>query len=568
MAGSGPTGVEATGQGRWLTVVGTNDVHGRLERVAVLGGFVRILRELRARDGGGVLLVDAGDMWQGTLVSNLGEGAAMVAAYGAIGYDAAAIGNHEFDFGPVGPRAAPSAPGDDPRGALLARAAEASFPLLAANLRVAATSEPVRWPHVRPSTLVEVAGIRVGLLGATTEETLGTTLAANVADLAVAPLAETLEREARALRERGAQVVVAMVHAGGVCRRFEDPADPSSCAQDEEIVQAVRDLPAGLIDVLVAGHTHKGMAHLVGATPVVEAYAYGRAFSRVDLWVEDGRVRDRRIFAPQPLCHSPTAPLAECRPPRYEGRAVVPERRVLEVTAGARERAEKLRAEKLGPVLAAPFRRHAHRENALANLFTDLMRAARPQADVAVVNAGGLRTHLPAGPLTYGALYEAFPFDNRFAWVTMEGRALRELLLRNMRQRRGRLFVSGLRVEVRCRGGRPDLLLRRAEGGRPVDDEEELKVLASDFLVTGGDGVFAEALAHGAQARIEDGPPIREAVADVLRSWKGRTVRPEDFLSPRSPRFRPGADALGHGSPCRTRRRSPSPSRRPRSTAP
>ena len=66
-------------------------------------------------------------MWQGTLESNLGEGAAVVDAYNAMGYTAAAVGNHEFDFGPAGPAAIPEQPGDDPRGALKLRIAEAQF---------------------------------------------------------------------------------------------------------------------------------------------------------------------------------------------------------------------------------------------------------------------------------------------------------------------------------------------------------------------------------------------------------------------------------------------------------
>src|SRR5687768_348374 len=113
-----------------ISIVGTNDLHGGVLPVdgrgglALLGGYVDNLRAARARDGGAVLLIDAGDMWQGTLESNTFEGASVVAAYNALGYTAAAIGNHEFDFGPVGPASIPSTPADDPRGALKARAAE------------------------------------------------------------------------------------------------------------------------------------------------------------------------------------------------------------------------------------------------------------------------------------------------------------------------------------------------------------------------------------------------------------------------------------------------------------
>src|SRR5689334_15802414 len=101
-----------------ITIVGTNDLHGAIDRLPILAGYVANLRELRAADGGAVLLVDAGDMFQGTLESNLNEGAAVIEAYNALGYAAAAVGNHEFDFGPAGPAATIQAPDDDARGAL------------------------------------------------------------------------------------------------------------------------------------------------------------------------------------------------------------------------------------------------------------------------------------------------------------------------------------------------------------------------------------------------------------------------------------------------------------------
>src|SRR5262245_42101111 len=96
-----------------ISVLATNDVHGRLSQLPLFGGYVANVRAARAVDGGGVLLLDAGDMFQGTLASNLSEGAAMLRGYAALGYSAAALGNHEFDFGPVGPACTPARADDD-----------------------------------------------------------------------------------------------------------------------------------------------------------------------------------------------------------------------------------------------------------------------------------------------------------------------------------------------------------------------------------------------------------------------------------------------------------------------
>jgi 5'-nucleotidase len=120
-----------------LSIVGTNDLHGHLEVLPAFSGYLESLRAARAAEGGGVVLLDGGDMFQGTLESNLAEGAPIVEAYAALGYDAVTIGNHEFDYGPAGERATPRE-GDDPRNALRARVAEAPFPFLSANLLASA----------------------------------------------------------------------------------------------------------------------------------------------------------------------------------------------------------------------------------------------------------------------------------------------------------------------------------------------------------------------------------------------------------------------------------------------
>src|SRR5262245_54856250 len=292
-----------------ITVVGTNDLHGGFAPregrggLALFAGYLANVRQARARDGGAVVLVDAGDMFQGTLESNLEEGAPVIAAYNALGYDAAAVGNHDFDYGPAGPPSVPRSPADDPFGALEARAAEARFPFLAANILVATTQEPVAWRNVRPTTIVEKAGVKVGIVGVSTETTLHTTMAANVATLAMAPLAETIAARAAALRKQGAAIVVVAAHAGGDCRDFKDPDDLSSCAPGQEIVAIANALPGGLVDAIVAGHRHEGMAHRVNGIAIVEAFTGGRSFSRVDIAFDSGqrRVLSARPFPPQAI---------------------------------------------------------------------------------------------------------------------------------------------------------------------------------------------------------------------------------------------------------------------------
>jgi 2',3'-cyclic-nucleotide 2'-phosphodiesterase (5'-nucleotidase family) len=518
-----------------LTIVGTNDVHGALERLPIFAGFVANMRAARAADGGGVIVVDGGDMFQGTLESNLGEGADLVRAYNQIGYAAAAVGNHEFDFGPVGPLATPASAADDPRGALLARAAEAKFPFVSANLLDVNTGAPVRWPNVPASVLIEVAGVQVGIVGASTESTPYTTMAANFAGLAMAPTAAAIAAEARRLRAEGARVVLVAAHIGGRCRKFEDPDDLSSCDRDEELFRVLEGLPPGAIDVFVGGHTHQAMAHRVFGVAVIEAYASGRAFGRVDLEVSpDGRVAGVKIHKPHLMCgESDRVPVAACRPGDYEGRPVVPDPAVQRIVDEALARAAVLRSEKLGVKLLGPVTRSYSQESAIGNWVSDLMLAARPDAQVSLTNGGGLRADLPAGELEYGQLYEVVPFDNRFAIVEMKGAHLRALVTSNLTRGGAILSWGGLAAKARCKGERLDVTI--TVRGKPLADGATYKVATSDFLASGGDGLIGRLKLPDGSVKMSD-VIIRDGIADVLRKRKG-AIDPARLYSPMARRL-------------------------------
>ncbi len=519
-----------------LSIVGTNDLHGHISALPWLGGYVANLRAARAADGG-VLLVDAGDMFQGTLESNLVEGASVVDGYNALGYAAAAVGNHEFDFGPEGEAATARTPADDPRGALKALAKRATFPFLCANLQDSTTHAHPAWPHMPKTALVEIAGVKVGLVGVSTEHTAQTTIAANFRGLEMAPLAKTTATEATALRARGANVVVLLAHAGTKCHKFTGDAAADGCDMREEIVGVAEALPRGAVDVIVAGHTHAAVAHRLAGVPVVESYSYGRAFGRVDLVVERGAVTSATIHAPHDLCHGkPPAPdgadVGPCDAGSYEGKPVLADPRVKAAVLPGLAVAAKRRGELLGPVVSSPIPRSYDHPSPLGDLFADLLRDAT-RADVALMNGGGLRASVPAGPLTYGALFEAFPFDNRIARVKMTGKELRGLLTRHVRGAHGGILsVSGVRVVARCKQGKLDVDVTR-DSGKPLGDTDELVVAMSDFLATGGDSLLVKA-EHEGRTTIDETLARDAMVAELA---KRRTLDPATFYDAARPRI-------------------------------
>ncbi|CAN5910774.1 5'-nucleotidase C-terminal domain-containing protein [soil metagenome] len=518
-----------------VSFVGTNDLHGAIGRLPRLAGYIGNLRAARAASGGGVVLVDAGDMFQGTLESNLEEGKDIVRAYNAMGYAAAAVGNHEFDFGPEGPKATPSSVEDDVRGALKARASEAKFPFLVSNIIDTQSGNRIQWPNMPASTIIEVAGVKIGMIGASTESTPYTTMPANFVGLAVQPAAKQIADEAAQLRVRGAQVIVVTMHIGSKCEKWDQPNDSSSCDKHEELFKVIGDLPPHTVDLIVAGHTHAVVAHRINDIAVIESYSSGRAFGRVDMRIaSDGHVTSVKVFQPQLLCAGDNGgdpmPVADCKDGEYEGKKVIADPNVQQIVDEAVARASVRRQEKLGVTLTNVVAKSYEDESAEGNLFGDLMLASVPRANVALTNGGGLRANLPAGELTYGSLYEAMPFDNRFAIVKLKGSHLRRLVSSNLQRGGAILSWGGLTAKATCKNDKLELVLTVA--GKPLKDDADYLLATSDFLASGGDGLIGRLkLPEGSVEQTD--LIIRDGLVEQLKKAKTKTIDAAKLMLPK-----------------------------------
>ncbi len=534
-----------------LTVVATNDFHGWLDghddraadgTVVPVGGvdrFAGYLRVLRAQ--GPVVLLDAGDMWQGTLASNLSEGAAVVEAYNALGYDAAAVGNHEFDFGPVGPAMVAPA-GEDPLGALKARAAEARFPLLAANLYERQADRIPDW--MERSTLIERGGVRIGIVGLATPDTPQVTIAANVRTVRFTdPVVAAIE-EGRRLRKAGAEVLLLLAHMGGTCV-------DGGC--EGELLEVVRRLPAGLYDGAIGGHTHRVVATVVNGVPIIESGALGKAFGTFDFTIDPVTRRvipaATRMAAGIEICAAQVEGTERCDPQggaagrlvpaRFRGEAVVADEAITRLVAPRLAAVAAERARPLGAVLPTTLRLDYDGESDVGNLVTDAMRAAIAEADLAITNSGGLRAELPEGEVTFGQVFETLPFDNRLSLLRVKGRELRQLIRAGFAGIHGGLQVSeGIRVVVDQ--GAPgacasedldgdglvtpldrDRVVEILVHGKRVDDEADYAVVTNDFLAGGGGGWdrVITRLPKGSVVQLEAEPIQRDA---FVRWLEGR----------------------------------------------
>ena len=439
--------VPAGGKATRIRVVSTNDFHGALRpradtRGTMRGGAAHVATAVaRAREECGAacafLLVDGGDMFQGTPISNFGFGKPVVETYNAMGYAAAALGNHEFDWGV---------------DSLRARMRDARYAILGANVRYA-DGRDVEW--VPNDTIVERGGLRIGIVGIASVLTPGTTRASNVAGLRFAAPAPIVDSTARALRARGADAIVVLAHDGAYC----DRGGRAKCGG--EIIDFARALTEK-VEAIVSGHTHSLVETVVNGIPIVQARTGGTAIGVVDVPLDGG------------------SPAVEVRDVLTDSLPAAPA--IDSIIARAWTRVADRVNEPVARI-AATYDRTGP-QYPLGNLIADAFRTVG-KGDIGAMNNGGIRTALRQGTATWGQLFEIQPFGNRLHRVTQTGRDLRACFESLLDEGQPDMHISGARIVLdttRAAGSRI-VSFTLADGG-PLLPRRRYTTILNDYMLT------------------------------------------------------------------------------------
>ena len=466
-----------------LTLLHINDFHSRHEAVNVralscgggdgcFGGSARLATAIRMQraaaeaDGRTVLLLDGGDQFQGSLFFTKYRGMAELAVQQANGTDAMAVGNHEFDGGPA---------------VLAAYAEAAGFPLVTSN--VDASAEPALAGRLRPWVVLERGGLKIGFVGLTTLETpIGSSPGRNVQFLPPKP---ALARAIEGARGDGAQLIVLLSHMGVLFDRALDVPGPA---------------------VVIGAHSHVLLSNTepgafgpdaqpnsAGAL-VTQAGAYGRYLGRLDLdLAEDGSV----------LAHG-----GDCV---HVGLDLVEDPAVSAIVARFAASLDTFRNE-IVATLPEPLELSTCRftQCALGQAIAAAMLATAHGGQIAITNAGGMRTGLPAGPITRGQILEALPFGNTVATLKLTGADLEAAVRHGLSQvgRGGFPQWAGLRLTA------TGLETLTEAGWASLDPAATYLVVTNNFLRNGGDG-YVTFRDRGADA-YDNGPGVDDAFVTAL----------------------------------------------------
>jgi 2',3'-cyclic-nucleotide 2'-phosphodiesterase/3'-nucleotidase len=526
-AGAGPASID-------LVVLSTTDVHGRIrawdyyadsaESSRGLARAATVVDSVRAANPGRVILVDAGDLLQGNpfayvAMRQFGDAPnPIIAAMNSLGYDAMAIGNHEYNYGlPYLEKAV----------------SEATFPLLSAN-----TYTPDGAHKFRAWTIVERGGVKVGIIGATTPGVMVWDAENVRGKLQLGDIVEGVRKAADEVRAAGADIIVVTAHAG-----FDEPAsyDTVSTGLPSENVAARMAAEIPGIDLIVYGHSHaeeKGVK--VGSTLLVQPknWATSVGVARRSLSRDGGRWT---VSASQ----GETVPVAG----RAESQAIV-------AVAETVHRATVSYANTV--IGSTPVRWSGDsarlRDTPLVDLILEVQRKATG-AELSSSAAFTLGAKLDSGDITVAEMAQLYPYDNTLKAIRITGRQLKEYLEYSSRYYTGVEGGSPV-TDPRVPGYNFDMVagadytldLMRPVGsrvgslavmGKPVAETDSFTLALNNYRQTGGGGF---AMIKDAPVVYDKQEELRELLIEEVRRRK--IIRPEDYFTQNWRLVYPGAPVI------------------------
>ncbi|MEF3132873.1 5'-nucleotidase C-terminal domain-containing protein [Rhizobium sp. 268] len=489
-----------------LNILHINDFHSRIESInkfdstcsaeeegkkECFGGAARLKTAIdqrrQALSGKNVLLLNAGDNFQGSLFYTTYKGAAEAEFLNLMKFDAMTVGNHEFD---------------DSEDGLATFLDKVQFPVVTANVKAAAASK--LGDRIKPSLVLDVGSQKIGIVGAVTNDTAE--LSSPGPNVTIADDVQAITSAVQDLKGQGVNKIIALTHVG--------------YPRDLALIAKIPD-----VDVVVGGHSHSLLSNTDPKAegpyptmvdnpggykvPVVQAASYSKYLGDLVVNFDDsGVVKDAKgdpilidsSFTPDPAV---VARIAELAKPIEELR-----KKVIGSSEAPIDGDRKVCRVK---------------ECSMGNLVADAMldRTKNQGVAIAFQNGGGLRASIDGGEVTQGEVITVLPFQNTLATFEATGADIVKALengVSQIDQGAGRFpQVAGLKFsfdQSKPVGSRvSDVQVKEGDNFAPIDQSKTYKVATNNFMRAGGDGysIFKE----GKNA-YDFGPDLADVTAEYL----------------------------------------------------
>ncbi|HEJ8019443.1 TPA: bifunctional UDP-sugar hydrolase/5'-nucleotidase [Serratia marcescens] len=472
-----------------ITILHTNDHHGHFWQndhgeygLGAQKTLVDGIRQEVAAQGGSLLLLSGGDINTGVPESDLQDAEPDFRGMNLVGYDAMAIGNHEFD---------------NPLSVLRQQEKWATFPLLSANIYQKSTGQRL----FKPYALFDKQGIKIAVIGLTTDDTAKIGNPEYFTDMEFRVPAQEAKQVVEQLRkDEKPDVIIAATHMG----HYDNGEHGSNAPGD---VEMARSLPAGYLDMIVGGHSqdpvcmagdNRKQADYVPGTPcspdrqngtwIVQAHEWGKYVGRADFEFRNGELKlvhyqlipvnlkkkvekadgtSERVYYTQQIAEDPTM-MKLLTPFQDKGKAQ------LEVKIGS-----------VNGKLEGDRSKVRFVQTNLARVMLAAQRE-RADADFAVMSGGGVRDSIESGDITYKNVLKVQPFGNTLVHVDMKGREVEQYLavVANMKPDSG-AYAQFANVSLVADGkGVSEVKIN----GQPLQADKTYRMATLNFNALGGDG--------------------------------------------------------------------------------
>ncbi|AGE16890.1 bifunctional UDP-sugar hydrolase/5'-nucleotidase UshA [Serratia marcescens] len=472
-----------------ITILHTNDHHGHFWQndhgeygLGAQKTLVDGIRQEVAAQGGSLLLLSGGDINTGVPESDLQDAEPDFRGMNLVGYDAMAIGNHEFD---------------NPLSVLRQQEKWATFPLLSANIYQKSTGQRL----FKPYALFDKQGIKIAVIGLTTDDTAKIGNPEYFTDMEFRVPAQEAKQVVEQLRkDEKPDVIIAATHMG----HYDNGEHGSNAPGD---VEMARSLPAGYLDMIVGGHSqdpvcmagdNRKQVDYVPGTPcspdrqngtwIVQAHEWGKYVGRADFEFRNGELK---------LVHYQLIPVnlkkkvekADGTSERvYYTRQIAEDPAMMKLLTPFQDKGKAQLEVKIGSVNGKLEGDRSKVRFVQTNLARVMLAAQRERADAdfAVMSGGGVRDSIESGDITYKNVLKVQPFGNTLVHVDMKGSEVEEYLavVANMKPDSG-AYAQFANVSLVADGkGVSEVKIN----GQPLQADKIYRMATLNFNALGGDG--------------------------------------------------------------------------------
>jgi 5'-nucleotidase len=491
-----------------LRILHTNDHHAHLEPITSketqLGGIAQrktLIDRLKAENPKETLLLDAGDIFQGTLYFNFYLGQADLPFYNQMNYQAGTLGNHEFDRGQT---------------VLADFIKKSQFPLVSANLKIADFS-PLKG-LVKPWSILSVNGEKIGIFGLTTEDTAK--MSSPGEGVTFTNAVEAAKQAVVELKQQGINKIIGLTHIG-----FES---------DLNLAKTIDD-----IDIIIGGHTHTPLGSMPNATqpyPVVETTPNGKTVLVVTDWEWGKYLGDLKV-----KFNAKGEVISWQGLPHAIDNTIPPDSRFsqqLETLATPLNTLRQTIIGKTNILLEGSRDKVRTQETNLGNLIADavLNQLKSDGAQIAILNSGGIRASIPPGNISVSQVIEVLPFGNTIGRVDLTGAQIKQALEHGVSkvelgegqfpQVAGLQFIYDPKAPIGSRVISVSIIEQNGQS-KPLNLNATYRVVTNSFMLNGGDGY--EMMKAGKNS-VDTGFLFVDAVIDYIKNQSTINIQSGDRI--------------------------------------